>query len=125
MSLKDVLQKYQDRLVFSGVPLVDPNQKGIDGDTPLHVACLDGSIEDAETLLNANADVNIRGDIGNTPLHVAVSFGHVELVKLLLSRGARADLRNEHGNSPLDLACLNVKRYQDIVSILSDEKSST
>jgi ankyrin repeat protein len=60
-----------------------------DGHTPLLVACREGHVEIAETLIKAGADVNaVEPTFGAVPLHKAVYSGHVEITRLLVEQPA-------------------------------------
>lgn len=103
--MKDhLLKKYQEMAMFEGVELIAFDQQGrFDEDTPLHVACFYGAVEDVKQMLNEGVKINIGGDIGNTPLHSAVVGGHVDVVKLLIASGADPELENDYGDKPIDM----------------------
>jgi hypothetical protein len=82
----------------------DVNQRGGQGDTPLHWAAFNGNSELVRSLIYAGGKVNERLANGNTPLHLAAYKGHTAAVKALLEGGADATLRNRDGKTPLDLA---------------------
>eukprot|EP00794_Sanderia_malayensis_P018758 gene18758-20649_t len=73
--------------------LNDPNDKG---ETPLHVACINGNTSRVQELLEKGASVHVRDHCGWLPLHEACNFGHVEIVKLLIAYGANV---NDPGGS--------------------------
>jgi ankyrin repeat protein len=87
-----VIDKVQSILQFTDVPIEDINQRGMFGDTPLHVVTNWGDLHSVGVLLDAGADINAKGEDGYTPLHYATSRGHREIVKLLLERGASTDI---------------------------------
>eukprot|EP01101_Sappina_pedata_P012263 TRINITY_DN8395_c0_g1_i1.p1 TRINITY_DN8395_c0_g1~~TRINITY_DN8395_c0_g1_i1.p1 ORF type:complete len:434 (-),score=117.37 TRINITY_DN8395_c0_g1_i1:70-1371(-) len=75
---------------------VAPHQpKDTDGQTPLHIACYEGRINDVKNLLKRKADVNAVDKNEWTPLFSAVYGGHLEIVKKLL------------GEKDLDVMALN------------------
>ncbi|GFR42799.1 hypothetical protein Agub_g3766 [Astrephomene gubernaculifera] len=84
------------------------------GQTPLMLACEEGHIEAAESLLNHGADVLDIDTYGNTCVHYAAYKGHTKVLEMLLSQpdasghGDKAkrytDLRNEAGLMPLHFA---------------------
>ena len=86
--LNFILNKYQKLPQFTEVELERPDQLGMDSESPFHMACYSGNIDEAQVILDCAVDLNLKGDIGGTPLHDAVLGGRVEIVKLLLSAGA-------------------------------------
>ncbi|MHB8624412.1 MAG: ankyrin repeat domain-containing protein [Sulfuricaulis sp.] len=121
LTLQIVLAKIQDVTEFLGIELTDVNQRGIFGDTPLHVTAVWGDAQAAKVLIEAGADVGAKGERQDTPLHHAVAQGHPEVVKLLVENGARTDVRNADGETPLDFAISH--RNNEIVEILNRGRS--
>lgn len=86
----------------------DPNIKGRNGQTALHLA---GNIGDRDnskaslsTLLAAGADPNMQDDDGDTVLH-KVARRTQDLVEVLINHpGIKPNLRNRQGKTPLTLA---------------------
>jgi ankyrin repeat protein len=68
----------------------DPNHVGPLGRTPLHVACVGGSIALVERLVSAGAGLNIDDDDGETPAQIAQRLGHSEVLWVLRSYGGSA-----------------------------------
>jgi len=89
------------------------------GRTALHWAAVEGHINLAELLLDAEADVNAENRDGDTPLHEAVFRGWAGLARLLLARGAYVNARNKLGVTPLHYAA-GLGRRQ-LVEILLDK----
>ncbi len=106
LTAKDVLHRYMDEDLpeFSGIDLIDVNQKGQYGNTPLDAAAVSGNVEEIEALLNGGADPDIQGEHGCTPLYNAVAQVHLEAVRLLLSRGAKPAIRSGFGDTPHERA---------------------
>lgn len=102
--LEEILKKYQRQPQFEHLQLNSPNQLGIDEDSPFHLACYRGDIDDVNIMIAAGADLNIRGDIGNTPLHYAVLKQRLSVIEALLIAGAKHDLSNDYDDTPLDIA---------------------
>ncbi|XP_051889309.1 transient receptor potential cation channel subfamily V member 5-like [Pristis pectinata] len=74
-------------------PTVDPFEKGVMGETALHIAALYNNYESAKALLEEVPDlVNIPATSelyeGKTALHIAVANENFHLVKELINRGA-------------------------------------
>ncbi|MDG2404000.1 MAG: ankyrin repeat domain-containing protein, partial [Paracoccaceae bacterium] len=75
-----------------------------DGDTPLHIAVIEGNQEYMEVLLASGADVMAQNENGNTPLHLAAWRDRPENIQALLAAGADATVKNNYGETPLDYA---------------------
>ncbi|KAJ2905421.1 hypothetical protein MKZ38_005519 [Zalerion maritima] len=91
------------------------------GDTPLHRACLTGSLTFASQLLGSSSLLptgslaGMRGNAGMTPLMVASNAGHLPIVQKLLSEGA---IVNEKG--PGDQTALHYAAMKDAVAISAE-----
>lgn len=81
--------------------------------TPLHYACVVGSLESASILINQNAEVNAFSRNYNTPLHLAAKHNHSLLIELLLQNGAKINSRDSNGRNPLMIAA----KYGSLESI--------
>jgi uncharacterized protein len=77
------------------------------GLTPLVFAAREGSLECAEILLAAGADVNQTTNYGWSALLTAVQNKHYQLAAYLLDHGANPNLPNKGGWTPLYLATDN------------------
>ena len=108
------LQKF-----FKKDTIIDiPSEYGI---TPLHYACISGSKNAVDILLDLGANINAVDNDGNNCLHYAVNSKNESLLKKLLVRGADKNIRNKKGQLPYDLALEN--RYENIADILSAKNS--
>ena len=115
--LSDILASMAGSIDFQGMTPASVNERGILGDTPLHIAAVSGDVRIGTVLLDAGADPNIRGEYGNTPLHEAVGQKQYGFVKLLLARGASKEVRNDDGQTPVDLASMsNDNRLKESLS---------
>jgi ankyrin repeat protein len=74
--------------------------------TPLHLAAIEGQIEDMGVLLSNGADVNIKTNKGMAPLHSAVIGKQPEAVNFLLKYGADVNAPNAIGGTPIFYAVL-------------------
>ena len=72
--------------------IAQPNAKGLNNWTALHIAADQGHLEACQALLDPiyGADVNARTTNQRTPLHLAVANGHTAVAQLLID--SRADL---------------------------------
>lgn len=84
------------------------------GETPLHVAARESSVEVAKMLLLYGADANTKTSAkegGLSPLHCTAAPGNDDsrraVVRALLEAGAVIDAASCDGVTPLKLACLN------------------
>lgn len=119
--LKELLKKYQTQPQFENLHLISPDQLGIDKDSPFHMACYRGDIDDVAIMIAAGADLNLPGDIGDTPLHYAVRMQRESVVEALLAAGAKHDLKNIYDDTPLDIA--EREGNQKIISIIKGVNS--
>jgi len=89
-------------------PNVTSEEEGQEGDTLLHLACLQGREKIAAFLINHNGDVNATSVLSQTPLDLVCANRHLymddRLVSLLLENGAKTSWVDEDGNTLLHLA---------------------
>eukprot|EP00227_Mantoniella_beaufortii_P017628 CAMPEP_0197586658 /NCGR_PEP_ID=MMETSP1326-20131121/8558_1 /TAXON_ID=1155430 /ORGANISM="Genus nov. species nov., Strain RCC2288" /LENGTH=223 /DNA_ID=CAMNT_0043151307 /DNA_START=47 /DNA_END=718 /DNA_ORIENTATION=- len=64
------------------------DEKGEEGDTALHLACLYGHHACVARLLSEGASPFVQDSDGGTPLHDATAGGYVEIVRALLAAAA-------------------------------------
>ena len=70
----------------------------------IHEAAKKNKIEDVESLLQKEVDVNTKNIYGATPLHYAAGLGHTALTQFLISKGADLNIRSiSYGLTPLHL----------------------
>jgi ankyrin repeat protein len=80
-----------------------------DGETPLHIAALEGRFEAVVELVRAGANTLLQDVDGRTVLHIAVCKEHVDLLHLLLdSHHGQTLIRltDSAGKTPLHQAVL-------------------
>jgi ankyrin repeat protein len=82
------------------------NSKDNAGNTPLHQAAINGSLEIAEYLLLKGADINATNAQQNTPLNEAIQSRKENVARLLIEKGADVNKTNVNKHSPLHRAAL-------------------
>ena len=98
--------KYEVKKVLAGEEDASPNMfNNYQGNTPLHIACINGQVDVAELLIRSmNARVDELNSRGETPLHLACMLGHKGVIERLLLARASANVREaRHGNTPLHI----------------------
>ncbi|NPB02970.1 MAG: ankyrin repeat domain-containing protein [Thermotogae bacterium] len=80
--------------------------RGKSGETPLHVAALNGNLKAVIYLLEMGVSPNDRDKRGRTPLHLAAIREHYDVVKALVDAGADPNAQDEDGNTPLHYAAV-------------------
>jgi len=88
------------------------NRRDANGNTPLHLACLNGQAEAILILLKAGADVNARNDADIQPIHYAAAamgtgMDSPILIKPLIDAGADANAVSKSTGTPLEIAALH------------------
>ena len=91
--------RYKDRIA-------QPNAKGLNNWTALHIAADMGHLEACQALLDPvyGADVNARTSNHRTPLHLAVANGHTTVAELLIDSRAEVGAVDLEGNTCLHIA---------------------
>lgn len=79
----------------------NPNEKGVQGSTPLVCAVFHNSLGSAWLLLRYGADPNELNDIGMTPLMYAAEHCFKDMITLLLEHGGDQNLRNSRGETAI------------------------
>jgi ankyrin repeat protein len=65
---------------------VDPNANGENQFKPLHIAAKNGSINLAEILIKAGADLKQKNSFGDSPVYWAASMGNVDVLNFFFSQ---------------------------------------
>mmetsp|Transcript_10662 Transcript_10662/g.18835 ORF Transcript_10662/g.18835 Transcript_10662/m.18835 type:complete len:430 (+) Transcript_10662:700-1989(+) len=73
-------------------------------ESPLHIACRNGTPDDVRELLLAGAEIEARDNNHATPLHAAAVAGNELIVQMLLAAGADKEARTDQEATPLHLA---------------------
>eukprot|EP00003_Mantamonas_plastica_P033192 TRINITY_DN937_c0_g4_i1.p1 TRINITY_DN937_c0_g4~~TRINITY_DN937_c0_g4_i1.p1 ORF type:complete len:142 (-),score=30.78 TRINITY_DN937_c0_g4_i1:82-507(-) len=78
-------------------------QKDDQGVTALHLACLSGSLDSVEFLIDNGASINTADNTGIIPLLFAAQKGFVDIVELLIKAGSKMNRTKVSGESALFL----------------------
>jgi ankyrin repeat protein len=95
---------------------IDPNISEADGSTALHVAAQRDSLEIANLLIAAGANVKAATRYNITPLSLACTNGNAAMIESFLKAGADPNSASEQGQTPLMTAALTGK--VDAVKVL-------
>eukprot|EP00071_Canis_lupus_P022117 XP_013972082.1 B-cell lymphoma 3 protein [Canis lupus familiaris] len=80
-----------------------------DGDTPLHIAVVQGNLPAVHRLVNlfqhGGRELDIYNNLRQTPLHLAVITTLPSMVRLLVMAGASPMALDRHGQTAAHLAC--------------------
>ena len=117
-----LLEKYRVHEMFIDCYIRSFEDRGEDGETPLHLAALNGELDDLLLMLPTIANIDTPGGIGHTALHYAIMFGHASIVDVLLEHGASLSIQNEYGDRPFDL--LRHNRADMLATILKHRPDS-
>ena len=103
------------------------------GETALHAAARDNSLEVATLLIDSGADIEAKNEAGETPLHYAAWQNSLEVAQLLIDSGADINAKDNDGNTALhwaalrnhfDFATLLINRGADINAKTDDGKTA-
>ncbi|RAJ00492.1 hypothetical protein LX64_04199 [Chitinophaga skermanii] len=99
----------------------DLEAKDAEGRTPLMVATYKHHFDAANTLVQANANVNAQDKILNSPFLYAGASGFADLVQLYMQHGARYDVFNRYGGTALIPAC--ERAHLPVIELLLADKN--
>ncbi|GLA98226.1 hypothetical protein AtubIFM57143_006165 [Aspergillus tubingensis] len=87
------------------LPSHDAEAKDVNGMSPLHLVCGNGSIPTFIALMKANnISLEAPNFDGDQPIHLAAAGGHLQIVVRLVEMGADPYTSNRKGFTPLHLA---------------------
>lgn len=111
VALREDSLRALDSLLAS--PLTQVDEANAQGETPLMIAAIRGSLPAAQALVKRGASINRAGW---TPLHYACSGPDNGVAAFLIEQGAELNARSENGTTPLMMAA----RYgnSDLVPLL-------
>lgn len=117
----DTVKKLLDPEKYSNF-VADPNAKGLNDWTALHMASAYGYKMICLALIQApnGADVNARTSIQRTPLHLATLHNQFHVVKLLVENGADINYKDNENNTALHYA--SMQGYSHIVDWILQQK---
>jgi ankyrin repeat protein len=99
----------------------DIEEYDLEGQTPLHHACLNGRLEAFQFLVQEGASIFAKDRRGRCALDMAAEAGAEEIVRLLLNRGVDVNSADHYGTTALDLA-EEFEKYQ-VLHILLEHKA--
>lgn len=108
--------------VLIGARLIDLNATYVGDNTSLMIACQNGHLSCARTLVAAGADPNVRSFVDGTALTLAVLHGHCECVECLVKAAAAVDMTAHGGATALVYAA---SRCAHCVSMLLEAGATT
>ena len=75
-----------------------------DGDSALHIACRDGSMQLTSLLMSCGASLELPNKEGQTPLLVACSGSSLPLISLLVDHDANVKARDKRGRTAMHVS---------------------
>ena len=88
------------------------------GETPLHIAASNGTLDIVQFIANKNAGINMTDFKGRTPLHCAAERGFVDVASFLVDSLAIMEAKDRLGRTPLYVAAEG--GFQGVVDLLAD-----
>lgn len=81
------------------------NDHDFNGDTPFHLATMNGHLEICKLLVSYGADVNIQNANGDTPLHIAAKHQNVDIFEeLMFAKNIDLSLKNNEALTAKQIA---------------------
>lgn len=97
-------------------PEMGLHDRGVEGDSLLHVACGWGDLRAVRLLVDVGVEIDARDEMDCTPLHVAVSGRYLDIVEHLVRCGAAPNVKDAFGYSPLEWALQ--MGYSEVADVL-------
>ena len=109
--------------VLTSTPGITPTLLNLDGNAPIHTACMNSRLESLKVLLSCKScDPNQQNSWGDTALHILCRMrtgNEPQLLEVLTSTpGINPILLNVDGNAPIHTACMN-SRLESLKVLLS------
>lgn len=89
-----------------------------DENTELHLAVIQGNIQEAFRLIVMGADIHLTNANEMAPIHLAVKLGNPEMVEFLLNHGADKEHPGRDGYRPIHFVCLSPKPMECLAKLL-------
>lgn len=92
-----------------GAMVAQPNAKGLNEWTALHLASSYGFLEACEVLIyyGNNTNIDALTTMNRTPLHLAALHGHLQVVQLLVQKGADINAKDNDYSTPTHYAAMH------------------
>ncbi|CAG9324763.1 unnamed protein product [Blepharisma stoltei] len=92
-----------------GEMVAQPNARGLNDWTSLHLASSYGFLEASEILISIGNKTNIDAltSMNRTPLHLAALHGHLGVAQLLVQKGANINAKDDDNSTPLHYAAIH------------------
>ncbi|XP_047142037.1 rabankyrin-5 isoform X3 [Hydra vulgaris] len=95
--------------------------EGIDGLTPLHLACASSQDKVVQCLIEHNADINMQDADGRAPIHIAIAAKNPIITRILLSHpDMNFYIKDTQGQTPFIVA-MNCRDNDASTAILARE----
>ena len=97
---------------------IDLDRKNKDGNTPLHLAALQGDPSLTFRLIKLGSVSSLTNNVGDTVLHSAVRSSNTATVSVVLSQGGSVMTKNNLGETPLHSAVMAPQKNLSVIRIL-------